>query len=368
MSRWIAAGLAFVLLLATPVQAAPIGGLYVFGDSLSDPGNNAILFSSTASPPSNVTLQSDITSNSFLPTFPYAVSYQYSNGDVWAYDFAARLGLPAQVAGPVLGGGLGGNYAFGGATTGPLGNTGVPSLLTQASLYVSSLGSGSAPADALFVIAGGGNNARAALAAISGGADAATTIAATSAQFAADIGEIVDSLQGRGASNLIVWDVPNVGRAPFALVDGALASALATTLARSMNEALALRLAGENGVRTFDVFGLLAEIDADPASYGLTNTTDAGGAVPGADLSTYLYWDGIHPTAAGHSLIAASMYAFTTGVPEIDPAGGGSVVAFVAGCLGLLERRRPRSPAESETRTSGWRRSRASSGSCSRRR
>jgi hypothetical protein len=35
------------------------------------------------------------------------------------------------------------------------------------------------------------------------------------------------------------------------------------------------------------------------------------------------------------------MYTLTRGVPEIDPAGVGSVVAFVVGCLGLIERRRP---------------------------
>jgi hypothetical protein len=56
---------------------------------------------SIAAPPYNVTSQSDITSNSFIPTDHYATSLQYSNGDVWAYQFAAMLGLPAEVAGPV---------------------------------------------------------------------------------------------------------------------------------------------------------------------------------------------------------------------------------------------------------------------------
>jgi phospholipase/lecithinase/hemolysin len=116
------------LLFARGIHAAPINGLSIFGDSLSDPGNNAILLGSIAAPPYNVTLQSDITSNSFIPTYPYATSLQYSNGDVWAYQFAAMLGLPTEVAGPVLGGGLGANHAFGSATTGPLNNVGsVPS-------------------------------------------------------------------------------------------------------------------------------------------------------------------------------------------------------------------------------------------------
>jgi len=89
------------LLLARAIHAAPINGLSIFGDSLSDPGNNAILFGSIAAPPYNVTSQSDITSNSFIPTDHYATSLQYSNGDVLAYQFAAMLGLPAEVAGPV---------------------------------------------------------------------------------------------------------------------------------------------------------------------------------------------------------------------------------------------------------------------------
>ena len=51
------------------------------------------------------------------------------------------LGLPSAVAGPVLGGGLGSNFAFGGATTGPLNNVGfVPSLLTQTANFVTARG------------------------------------------------------------------------------------------------------------------------------------------------------------------------------------------------------------------------------------
>lgn len=163
-----------------PVHAAPINGLVIFGDSLSDPGNNALAFGSTASPPFNVTLQSEIISNAFIPTYPYATSFQYSNGSVWAYQFATMLGLQTQVAGPVLGGGLGANYASGGAATGPLNSGGFPpNLLTQTASYISALGSAPAPADSLYVVAGGGNNARDALAEIAGGDDPTATITAT---------------------------------------------------------------------------------------------------------------------------------------------------------------------------------------------
>ena len=333
----------FLALTLHTATAEPISGLFIFGDSLSDPGNNAILFNPSPSPPNNVTPQSAITGNSFIPTFPYASSYQYSNGNVWAYQFATMLGLPSAVAGPVLGGGLGSNFAFGGATTGPLNNVGfVPSLLTQTANFVTALGPASAPANALYVVAGGGNNAREAMTAIAGGADITATIGAAAIQFAADIGSIVDTLQAKGAERIIVWDVVNLGLAPAMTTNGPNAAYLATTLTQAMNDALGYRLATETNVYTFDVFGLTTSIHANPGAYGLTNDSDAGGAIPGADLSTFLFWDGIHPTAAGHSILATSMYALTMSVPEIDPAGGSSVVALVVGILGLIERRRPR--------------------------
>lgn len=326
-----------------PVHAAAINGLVIFGDSLSDPGNNAIVLGSTASPPVNVTLQSDITSNSFLPTYPYATSYQYSNGSVWAYQLATTLGLSSQVAGPVLGGGPGANYAYGNAATGPLNNVGFPpSLLTQTASYISSLGSAQAPADSLYVVAGGGNNARVALAQIVGGADPTATITTTALQYAADIGSIVDSLQGKGAVNIVVWDVPNMGLAPAIAASGSTAVTLGSTLAQSMNSALTNRLASETGVQIFSMYSLVTAVNANPAAYGFINASDASGAIPGADPSQYLCWDGIHPTAAGHAILAQSMYSAV--VPEPS-----SCLLLVAGLMpAVLAVRRRWTPGRTE--------------------
>ena len=324
------------MIFSAPVDAASINGLVIIGDSLSDPGNFAIAMGSTASPPFNVTLRSDITSNSFIPTYPYATSLQYSNGNVWAYQFATMLGLSSQVAGPVLGGGLGSNYATGGAATGPLNNGGFPpTLLTQTAAYISSLGSAAAPADSLYVVAGGGNNARVALAEIAGGADATATITATALQFAADIGSIVDSLQGKGAVNIAVWDVPNMGLAPAIAANGPAAVYLGTTLAQSMNNALTNRLASETGVQIFDMYSLVTAVNANPAAYGLINASDASGAIPGADPSQYLCWDGIHPTAAGHAILAQSMYSAV--VPE--PSSCLLVIAGLVPAVAAVRRR-----------------------------
>ena len=241
------------------------------------------------------------------------------------------LGLQTHVAGPVLGGVLGANYASGGAATGPLNSGGFPpNLLTQTAFYISALGSAPAPADSLYVVAGGGKNARDALAEIAGGADPTATITATAVQFAADIGSIVDSLQGKGAVNIAVWNVPNVGLAPAIAANGPTAAQLGTALSQAMNNALTNRLASETGVQIFSMYGLVTAVNANPTAYGLINASDAAGAIPGADLSQYLFWSGINPTAAGHAILAQSMYSAVVPEPSSCLLVAGLVLAVVA--------------------------------------
>ncbi|MES2099520.1 MAG: hypothetical protein V4569_06845 [Pseudomonadota bacterium] len=86
------------------------------------------------------------------------------------------------------------------------------------------------------------------------GTDFATTIAAAAAGFANDIGLIVDQLQAAGAQHIVVWNTPNLGLAPAVVAGGG--AQLGSFLAGTMNGALAVRLNGEAGVSTFDLFGL----------------------------------------------------------------------------------------------------------------
>jgi outer membrane lipase/esterase len=311
---------ALAAVAAVPAEAGPFSSLVVFGDSLSDNGNN---FAAGLFDPTQV-----ITGNSYVPSFTYA-SHVYSNGPVWASDFAAKIGVSLT---PSATGGT--DYAYGGATTGPNPSAFPFSLLTQTSAYLTATGN-VASADALYVVAGGGNNARAALLAIGGGADIGTTITAAAASFAADVGSMVDQLQAAGAKHIVVWDTPNLGTAPAVVAGGA--AALGSFLASSMNSALALRLTGEAGVSTFDIFGLGTSLAANPAAFGFTNTTDACGAVLNADCSKYVYWDGIHPTAAGHEAIADAMFAFAVPVPE--PETWALLVAGLA-AIGWTSKRR----------------------------
>jgi outer membrane lipase/esterase len=306
-------------------SAASYTGLYVFGDSLSDTGNIAAAIGSNAG--------QVIANNGYIPSQPYA-SGQFTNGDVWVKSFAEMIGL-APYATATLNGGA--NFAFGGARTSTDGTGLPPSLTTQTGQFLTAT-HGYAPGGALYVVAGGGNDARdalqaAATAATDAGRAAAITAAATA--YAVNTGAIVDRLQAAGARNIIVWDVPNLALAPAVQIQGAGATFLGGAVSAAMNGALAARLNGEAGVTLFDLYGIQGQIYANPSAYGLSNVSDACGAVANCNASTYLYWDGIHPTAAGHALLARQM--FITAVPE-----PGTWALFVGGLLvvGLRSRKR----------------------------
>ena len=88
---------------------------------------------------------------------------------------------------------------------------------------------------------------------------------------------------------------------------------------------------------TFDIFGLGTTLAANPGAFGFSNAVDACGAVAAADCSKYVYWDGIHPTAAGHAAIADAMFA--AAVPE--PESWALLVAGLA-AVGWASKRRPK--------------------------
>ena len=295
-------GAIFFFAGATTTASAQFSQVFFFGDSLTDPGNLALVIGSD---PAQV-----ITGNSYIPSQPYA-SGQFTNGDVWAKTFASALGVPLSGQPALLGGG---NFAFGGARVATDGAGLPPSLLMQEGMFLQSVGN-VAPASALYVVAGGGNDARDAFAAAAASSTPAATIRAAANAYAQSIGTIVDQLQAAGAEHIVVWDVPDLGLAPAVTEFGAGASFLGTRVSRVMNRFLARRLDGEAGVSVFDVFGLQNDIVASPASFGLVNVADACGApTEQCDPATALFWDGIHPTAAGHALLAQGM--LVVAVPE----------------------------------------------------
>lgn len=310
--RLLARAAAGLVICAATLPASAYSGLVVFGDSLSDSGNNALLLA----PLFGGTLPSvQVSGDGFYSWLPSAAS-TYSNGPVWTQYLAQSLGLPLA---PSLAGGT--NYAYGGAQTGIDGHDvpGLPgfpySLRHQLDGYLGATHHVADP-DALYIVAGGGNNVRFALEAIAAGADAATTGAATVANYASDVAGLVGDLKLAGAQHVLVMNTPNFGLTPLASAMGV--STEATALSWAMDTALATALAGSD-VRTFDMFGFLtATVAAGPAS-GFSDWTHAcAAAVNACDVATSLFWDGIHPTTAAHQQLAAAVLA--TAVPEPDVA------------------------------------------------
>lgn len=291
--------------LPATAAALPYTGLFVFGDSLADSGNNAIVLDKSGLPPGTLRTPTPIPRPGFVPNSPYQ-SDRYSNGPVWPEYFAASLGLnamPSMIAG-------GTNWAFGGARSGPIGSPFPFSLPDQVSMFLSGSG-GAAPPGALYVVEGGGNDARDIFAKAAGGTDPTPLISA----YALNIRSVITTLESAGAHDILLWNIPDIGKTPAVQALGPLAAGLASSVTMTMNDMVDIMLGFHTGLRRFDAFSLVDQIFNDPAAFGLTDATSACAASPAcvADPSHTFFWDGIHPTTAGHAIFAQAALA---AIPE----------------------------------------------------
>jgi outer membrane lipase/esterase len=271
--------------MASAASAQTYGRLVVFGDSLSDNGNLYAI--------------------SGQPTSPPYFQGRFSNGPVFTELLgfnAGRYTAGAPVTGSV-------NYAFGGARTDS--SASPPGMRNQLLAYTGA--GGTFGASDLVSVLGGANNIFQAVPAASVSSNPTGAIQPVALAAAADINFIVNSVAGAGAGTILVTNLPNLALTPQ-FNQGAFAAAapLADYAGTQFNGVLLNSLMTTAAARPgtniilMDIYKIGATLAGNPGLFGLTNAKDAcfNGVTVCATPGTYLYWDSVHPTAAGHQLLA----------------------------------------------------------------
>ena len=292
---------------------ARFDSLVIFGTSLSDPGNAFALLGGTNTPP-------DYDVDPLLvPSSPYARGgHHFSDGATWIEQYARSVGL-ASNARPAFAsaGAKASNYAIGGARARSTGSG--ADLPEQTGAFF--LKNPNPPASALYVIEMGGNDLRDAMGAYlqaGGGTNGQLAAGAVIQDALGSIGASMFELYRRGARKFLVWNAPNLGLTPAIRTLDAVspgAAFLAHQLTQGFNAGLDgvvladLAQLPDIELYRLDIYGMLGAVVTDPAAYGLTNVTSACITPQSApyhckEFKEYLFWDGIHPTAAAHGIIA----------------------------------------------------------------
>lgn len=217
----------------------------------------------------------------------------FSDGVLWPIYFAPQVGVAYDA---------GDNYAVAGTLT--------THLASQVSSYQAD--NTTADPDALYVVWSGSNDI--------GGGYASATDAAN------NVINAISTLSSFGAEKFLVPYLGDLGAVPAG-------GGLSTFTDESIlfNSTIDSAYSASSNVLIADVFGFHHNALADPSAFGLTNASDSC-LYTGADCSTYLIWDDLHPTTVGHSLIADEFVSTVTTVVPIPAA----VWLFGSGLLGLV--------------------------------
>ena len=340
------AALAFLLLIgASPAFAQSYTSVVVIGDSLSDTGNDAHLVQSSygARYPGPLFNYADGRFTDGTSTVPAAVNFT----GVWVEQLAATLATHPVVTNSLDGGT---DYAFGDATTANGTHTASTTFAgITYSIVIDDMGQQvtnylaahpTVPANTLIIVWGGANDLAALVS--SGGANASTIVPAAANREVA----LVQRLITAGATDILVPNLPPLGDIPRfngqpAVVKTAANSAAAlfnTTLAAGLANLPAANSGATLHLFSLDTYALFTAVIGPPITNGLTNVTVSAQGMAGVNPDQYLFWDDLHPTTAGHHLLAqaagsnlAPAVATTTTVTSSAlTANVGAVVTFTA--------------------------------------
>ena len=291
----------FSFMLPLKAIAASFSQIYVFGDSLSDTGNS---LKATGVPPS-----------------PPYFQKRFSNGPVWSEYLANDLGLTQQQQT---------NYAFGGANSGSdntlvPGLQSLPGLQQQIDNYKAT--NTSADPNALYVVWAGAN-------------DYLSRSTTNPAVPVKNLSTAVNSLADYGAKNIVVLNLPDLGKLPGTKSNIQVSNGL-SALSQAHNSGLAANLnflsqqSGAN-IIPVDVNSLFEQAIANPQQFNFTNVTQSCLTQTSvcATPDKYLFWDDIHPTTAAHKFVGE--LAFSTLDSQAVPEPATTLGLLTIGALGAL--------------------------------
>ncbi len=309
-------------ILFSPIYAAfasSFSQLTVFGDSLSDNGNASILsgglipganYGTYTFPDANLT-------TSHFSDGPNTTPVAAGPAGLWVDQLATKLGVadPLPVASNDANAS---NYAVGGAETG----TGLQSIANQVALF-STTHLGSASPTSLYAFWGGAND-------IIDGSNPVTA--------ADNIESYIDALHAQGAKDFLWLNLPLLGDTPEGKVDQAALNGASIAFNDEWAKDLAALEGAGISVDGVNIGSLFSNIIATPGSYGFTNVTQAAQGLSLPTDAGYLFWDGLHPTTAGHALVADAVYSSLTATPEPASIGVGLMGLLALVGLGLKQR------------------------------
>ncbi|SHH15810.1 DUF4214 domain-containing protein [Marivita hallyeonensis] len=278
------------------------GELYVFGDSLSDDGATA------------VQLQDEPIDLFFAGRASNGlVWHEYIRNDLAVAPAAASISQAPDEQGFLGGSELNGiNFAHGGAVSSSDEDPTLPGAVQQAQGFANLVAAGEieAPNDQdVFAIWIGGNDFLQV-------ADASNfdilKLFSLDSSIVDNIETAVDTLIAVGARNFLLLGQPTIGGAFLGneAPSGSLLARFWNGRADDFNDALSDyaddvdAVVGQSALY-IDIASLVDDIEDDPASFGFSNvSSDIFADDAPLDDQTYFSVDGIHPTGAGHKVIA----------------------------------------------------------------